>query len=193
MNGRARLFWRLLVRPLGREPVRMGLTVLAVALGVAVVLAIDLAGTAATGSFRSSLETLTGNYNLEITATGGVPVLTYPSVSEPADVYPARVEDEGSLLLSSGSPRRRASGDAAAARAVRGDAGTSAATRDDEPVDRGAARFDRAVLVSDASDQNRRRTAAAGAAVVARSVSACPSVTAGSPSARAAGCSKMTL
>src|SRR2546430_1731765 len=73
MNGRAKLFWRLLVRPLGRERVRMGLTVLAVALGVAVVLAIDLAGTAATGSFRSSLETLTGNYNLEITATGGVP------------------------------------------------------------------------------------------------------------------------
>ena len=73
MTGRARLFWRLMIRPLGREPVRMGLTVLAVALGVAVVLAIDLAGTAATGSFRSSLETLTGNYNLEVTATGGVP------------------------------------------------------------------------------------------------------------------------
>jgi len=73
MTGRAKLFWRLMVRPLGREPVRMGLTVLSVALGVAVVLAIDLAGTAATGSFRSSLETLTGNYNLEITATGGVP------------------------------------------------------------------------------------------------------------------------
>ncbi len=73
MTGRAKLFWRLMVRPLGREPVRMGLTIFAVALGVAVVLAIDLAGTAATGSFRSSLETLTGNYNLEITATGGVP------------------------------------------------------------------------------------------------------------------------
>ncbi len=73
MTGRAKLFWRLMIRPLGREPVRMGLTVLAVALGVAVVLAIDLAGTAATGSFRSSLETLTGNYNLEVTATGGVP------------------------------------------------------------------------------------------------------------------------
>ena len=36
------------------------LTVLAVALGVAVVVAIDLAGDAATGSFRASLETLTG-------------------------------------------------------------------------------------------------------------------------------------
>src|SRR5438128_8126651 len=73
MIAGAKLFWRLMMRPLGREPVRMGLTVLAVALGVAVVLAIDLAGTAATGSFRSSLETLTGNYNLEVIATGGVP------------------------------------------------------------------------------------------------------------------------
>jgi len=73
MISRVKLFWRLMVRPLGREPVRMGLTVLAVALGVAVVLAIDLAGTAATGSFRSSLETLNGNYNFEITATGGIP------------------------------------------------------------------------------------------------------------------------
>jgi putative ABC transport system permease protein len=33
----------------------------------------DLAGNAATGSFRSSMETLSGDYNLEITATGGVP------------------------------------------------------------------------------------------------------------------------
>jgi putative ABC transport system permease protein len=73
MSGRAKLFWRLMVRPIGREPVRMGLTILAVALGVAVVLAMDLAGTAATGSFRSSLETLTGHYNFEVTATGGVP------------------------------------------------------------------------------------------------------------------------
>ncbi|MBS1867870.1 MAG: hypothetical protein JSS69_18310, partial [Acidobacteria bacterium] len=71
--GKGKLFWRLMVRPLGREPVRMVLTVLSVALGVAVVLAIDLAGTAATGSFHSSMETLSGNYNLEITATGGVP------------------------------------------------------------------------------------------------------------------------
>jgi len=73
MIASAKLFWRLMMRPLVREPVRMGLTVLAIALGVAVVLAIDLAGNAATGSFHSSLETLTGNYNLEVTATGGVP------------------------------------------------------------------------------------------------------------------------
>jgi len=62
-----------MVRPLFREPARTGLIVLAVGLGVAVVLAIDLAGDAATGSFRSSLETLAGDNDLEITASGGVP------------------------------------------------------------------------------------------------------------------------
>src|SRR5215468_6460400 len=68
-----RLFYRLMVRPLAGEPVRTGLTVLAVALGVAVVLAIDLAGDAAAGSFHSSLETLAGPEALEVSAAGGVP------------------------------------------------------------------------------------------------------------------------
>ena len=67
------LFYRLLMRPLFREPVRTALTMLAIALGVAVVLAIDLAGTAATGSFRSSMETLAGDNDLEVVAAGGVP------------------------------------------------------------------------------------------------------------------------
>ncbi len=67
------LFYRLMVRPLFREPVRTSLTILAIALGVAVVLAIDLAGGAATGSFRSSMETLAGENDLEVTASGGVP------------------------------------------------------------------------------------------------------------------------
>src|SRR6266853_373193 len=58
------LFYRLMVRPLFREPVRTSLTILAIALGVAVVLAIDLAGGAATGSFRSSMETLAGDRDL---------------------------------------------------------------------------------------------------------------------------------
>ncbi len=62
-----------MVRPLFAEPVRTSLTVLAIALGVAVVLAIDLAGFAAAGSFRSSMETLAGDNDYEIVAAGGVP------------------------------------------------------------------------------------------------------------------------
>src|SRR5579883_1433116 len=67
------LFFRLMVRPLFREPIRTATTVLAVALGVAVVIAIELAGDAAAGSFRSSVETLAGDSEIEVTATGGVP------------------------------------------------------------------------------------------------------------------------
>jgi putative ABC transport system permease protein len=89
------LFYRLMVRPLFREPVRTSLTILAIALGVAVVLAIDLAGGAATGSFRSSLETLAGDNDLEITAAGGIPetvVGTLATLPYPIQVSP-RIED----------------------------------------------------------------------------------------------------
>jgi putative ABC transport system permease protein len=65
--------WRtLILRPLRRDWLRSALTVLAVALGVAVIVAIDLAGDAATGSFRSSVETLAGKTDLEILANGGI-------------------------------------------------------------------------------------------------------------------------
>jgi putative ABC transport system permease protein len=62
-----------MMRPLFREPVRLGLMVLAVGLGVAVVLAIELAGNAAAGSFHSSMESLAGDSDLEVVASGGVP------------------------------------------------------------------------------------------------------------------------
>ena len=66
------LFRTLILRPLRRDLLRSTLTILAVALGVGVVIAIDLAGDAATGSFRSSLETLVGKTDLDIVANGGV-------------------------------------------------------------------------------------------------------------------------
>ncbi|HYM11216.1 MAG TPA: FtsX-like permease family protein [Bryobacterales bacterium] len=72
MTARLLLFYRLILRPLAREPLRTALTIFAVALGVAVVVAIDLAGVAAAGSFRSSLETLAGRTDLELSAAGGL-------------------------------------------------------------------------------------------------------------------------
>lgn len=71
------------------------LTVLAVTLGVAVVLAIALAGDAATGSFHASLETLTGDNDLEVVAAGGVPeavVGTLARLPYPIRLTP-RIED----------------------------------------------------------------------------------------------------
>lgn len=93
--SRAILFYRLIVRPLFREPVRTLLTLLAIALGVAVVLAIDLAGSAAAGSFRSSMETLAGDNDLEIVTAGGVPenlVGTLVVMPYPLRITP-RIED----------------------------------------------------------------------------------------------------
>ncbi len=72
MSAFALLWVRLVLRPLLRERVRTALTVLAVALGVSVVIAIDLAGQAAAGSFHSSLESLTGRGDLLISATAGL-------------------------------------------------------------------------------------------------------------------------
>jgi putative ABC transport system permease protein len=67
-----RLLRALILRPLGRDRTRTALSVVSVALGVAVVVAIELAGEAATGSFQSSVETLAGRTDLEIVANGGV-------------------------------------------------------------------------------------------------------------------------
>src|SRR5689334_18153770 len=89
------LFVRLFLRPLLKEPARTALTVLAVGLGVAVVLAIDLAGEAAAGSFRSSIETLAGDADFEVTAIGGVAdrvFATLATLPYPIRVRP-RIED----------------------------------------------------------------------------------------------------
>jgi putative ABC transport system permease protein len=98
----ARLFYRLVLRPLYRESLRTTLVVLAVALGVAVVLAIELAGDAAAGSFHSSIETLVGNSGLEVTAVGGVPneaVGKLATLPYPIAVHP-RVEGYAVVVAS---------------------------------------------------------------------------------------------
>lgn len=64
-------FRRLILRPLRRDLTRTLLTLLSIALGVAVVIAIELSGDAATGSFASSMTTLLGKVDYEITANGG--------------------------------------------------------------------------------------------------------------------------
>jgi putative ABC transport system permease protein len=67
-----KVFRLLILRPLRRDLTRTLLTLLSIALGVAVVIAIELSGEAATGSFQSSLTTLVGKVDYEITANGGV-------------------------------------------------------------------------------------------------------------------------
>jgi putative ABC transport system permease protein len=67
-----KLFTPLILRPLRGDLLRTALTILAVALGVGVVIAIDLAGDAAGGSFQNSIASLVGKVDLEIVANGGL-------------------------------------------------------------------------------------------------------------------------
>jgi putative ABC transport system permease protein len=93
------LFYRLILRPLKQERLRTALTMFAVALGVAAVLAIELAGGAAAGSFRSSLQTLTGRSNLEVTSAGGIPPEVFARLATapyPLKLHP-RIEDYGTI------------------------------------------------------------------------------------------------
>jgi putative ABC transport system permease protein len=93
--SRLRIFHRLILRPFFREPMRTSLIIFAVALGVAVVLAIELAGNAAAGSFQSSMETLVGDSDVEVRAVGGVPDSVVSKVSQlpfPITIHP-RIED----------------------------------------------------------------------------------------------------
>ncbi len=89
------LFQRLILRPVLRDRMRSGLTVLTVGLGVAVVLAIELAGEAAAGSFRSSVETLVGDADLEVTAPGGISPDVYRTLATLPHALrlKARIED----------------------------------------------------------------------------------------------------
>jgi putative ABC transport system permease protein len=76
-----RLLYRLILRPLFRQPGRALVILFAVALGDAAVVAIDLAGDAAAGSFHSSMETLAGKDDFEVTAAGGLPEATVAQIA----------------------------------------------------------------------------------------------------------------
>jgi putative ABC transport system permease protein len=69
-----RLLWTSSRRYLTRHPWLMSLSVLGVALGVAVVVGIDLANTSADRAFRLSAQRLTGKATHQVVgASGGLP------------------------------------------------------------------------------------------------------------------------
>ena len=103
----AALVRQFVLRPLRRDKLRSGLTILSVALGVAVVIAVDLASDAATGSFQSSMTSLVGKVDYEVTANGGVderlmaPLTALPVNAQFAAVIeqPVTVSQKGSVTL----------------------------------------------------------------------------------------------
>jgi putative ABC transport system permease protein len=65
-----RLFSAFILRRLAQEPIRASLSVAGIALGVAVVLAIQIANHSALAGFRAALDTMAGKTSLEITGAG---------------------------------------------------------------------------------------------------------------------------
>jgi putative ABC transport system permease protein len=96
-----RLFASFIVRPLVTQRLRTATTVTGVALGVAVVIAIQLANASAVGGFRTALDTMSGRASVEITgAVSGVDETRLPGLGwlgEFGDVSPA-IEGEMALL-----------------------------------------------------------------------------------------------
>ena len=98
--GRIALIYRLILRPLFVQPGRALLILFAVALGDAAVVAIDLAGDAAAGSFHSSVESLAGKDEFEMTAAGGLPesiIARLVALPFPLRVT-ARIEDHAMVV-----------------------------------------------------------------------------------------------
>lgn len=86
----SRLLWRSSLRFLRRHPLQTGLAVGGVALGVAVVVAVDLATASAGRAFEISTETLQGSTTHQVLGgPGGLPEEVYPRLVLEARVEPA--------------------------------------------------------------------------------------------------------
>src|SRR3954451_786679 len=75
------LFRWFILRRVGQEPLRSGLTALGIALGVAVVVAIQLTNASSLAGFETALNTVSGRTSLEIvSAAGAVDELELPKL-----------------------------------------------------------------------------------------------------------------
>jgi len=75
-----RLFYQFILRPLAGDKLRTATTVLGVALGIAVVVAIQLTNASSVRGFETALETVAGKTAVEIVGTAGVDETVLPSL-----------------------------------------------------------------------------------------------------------------
>ena len=75
-----RLFTQFILRPLVADKIRTATTVLGVALGIAVVVAIQLTNASSVRGFETALETVAGKTTIEVVGTGGVDETLLPSL-----------------------------------------------------------------------------------------------------------------
>jgi putative ABC transport system permease protein len=96
---RRRLFRQFIVRHLAQDPVRTLTTVAGIALGIAVVIAIQLTNASSVRGFETALDTVSGKASIEITAPGGIDETLLPSLDWLREFGPASPVIEGDMVL----------------------------------------------------------------------------------------------
>jgi putative ABC transport system permease protein len=94
-----RLFIQFILRPLIADKIRTATTVLGVALGIAVVVAIQLTNDSSVRGFETALETVAGKTAVEIVATGGIDEDLLPSLGWLREVGVASPVIEGNAAM----------------------------------------------------------------------------------------------
>ncbi len=104
MNGR--LFHQFIVRRMAHEPVRTVTTVAGIALGIAVVIAIQLTNASSVRGFETALDTVSGRASIEITGSGGIDETLLPSLGWLREFGPASPVIEGNMAIVTGEQSR---------------------------------------------------------------------------------------
>ncbi|MGD9903521.1 MAG: FtsX-like permease family protein [Vicinamibacterales bacterium] len=97
-----RLFVQFVVRRLVGEPVRTLTTAAGIALGVAMVVAIQLTNASSVRGFETALETVSGRASIDITAPGGIDETLLPELGWLRQFGPAAPVIEGEMALVTG-------------------------------------------------------------------------------------------
>lgn len=97
-----RLFTQFILRPLWADKLRTATTILGVALGIAVVVAIQLTNDSSVRGFETALETVAGKTAIEIVGTGGIDETTLPSLGWLREYGMASPVIEGNAALLGG-------------------------------------------------------------------------------------------
>ncbi len=115
------ILWRASLRYLTRHPAQIGLATLGVALGVAVVVAVDLANASATRAFTLSTEAVTGRATHQVLAgPEGLPDDAYPRLVLAAGIERAAPIVERDVTVARPGEPRGVGGRSGAARPPRG-------------------------------------------------------------------------
>ena len=99
---RRRLFQQFIVRRMAHEPLRTATTVVGIALGIAVVIAIQLTNSSSVRGFETALDTVSGKASIEITAPGGIDELLLPDLGWLRDFGAASPVIEGDMAIVTG-------------------------------------------------------------------------------------------